>query len=224
MRCIRDYLEAMPSEAFSACCSAPVTTAPAAVRSEAVQIQTQIQTPSSTAAAAAHPPASNTSPLTAGHGGLHPPSPSPSPSHQQPETQSPPSSNCEAFIRTRAPDVCGSELDGGGVNHQQPGDPWAPFRVSRGALDKCCHCIDIVTADMHDVNCFTKAYARYVKGTGSVLATQNLQVLDTFSDWGHREGVWTCPHQPARHLVACENGLASAHVPLPSCHVLQRTM
>lgn len=185
MRCIRDYLEAMPSETFSACSSAPVTTAPAAARSEAVQ--NQIQIPSTTAAAAAHTPASNTSPPTASHSGL--PSPSPSLSHQQPETQSPPSSDYEASIRARAPGVCGSELDGGGVNHQQPGDPWAPFRVSRGALDKCCHCIDIVTADMHDANCFTKAYARYVKGTGSVLATEALQVLDTFPDWGHREGV-----------------------------------
>ena len=207
MRCIRDFLEPSPSEDSEALGSEPVTSA----------IRTLPILPAAAAAAAAP---RTVSPLASNkvNAGL------PLDANRQ---APPPSDRSDSAIHT-------SVLDGGGcgsgsgsghvVDLQQPADAWARFRVARSAVDKCCHCIDIVTADMHDVNCFTKAYARYVKGTGSVLATQNLQVLDTFSDWGHREGVWTCPHQPARHLVACENGLASAHVPLPSCHVLQRTM
>jgi hypothetical protein len=66
---------------------------------------------------------------------------------------------------------------------------WAPFRVPKQAVQKSSWCIDIVTPDMHDTNCFTKSYARYIKGTGSVLATENLHILDTFPDWGHREEV-----------------------------------
>lgn len=66
-------------------------------------------------------------------------------------------------------------------------DPWGAYRVREEVLDKTADCIDVVTDGMHDVNCFTKAYGKYVKGTGSVLATQNLHLLNTFADWAHRE-------------------------------------
>lgn len=86
----------------------------------------------------------------------------------------------------------------------------AAFAVPGEALDKAARCIDVVTLDCHDTNCFTKAYGRYVKGTGSVLATRNLHVLDTFSDWGHREQVrpayktWRTRHTLAEgNIVAC---------------------
>lgn len=74
-------------------------------------------------------------------------------------------------------------------NGGEEADVWRLFRVAKPTLNKSCHCIDIVTEDMHDANCFTKAYSRYVKGTGSVLATQNLHLLDSFPDWAHREEV-----------------------------------
>ena len=63
--------------------------------------------------------------------------------------------------------------------------------VPDAMLDKAAHCIDIVTRECRDANCFTKAYGRYAKGAGSVLATKNLHVLASFGDWGHREEVCT---------------------------------
>jgi hypothetical protein len=77
-------------------------------------------------------------------------------------------------------------------------DPWAAFRVADEALAKTAECIDIVTADMHNANCFTKSYGKYVKGTGSVLATQNLFLLNGFLDWSHREEVSRCTTLGAR--------------------------
>jgi hypothetical protein len=68
-------------------------------------------------------------------------------------------------------------------------EPWLAFRVPDDVVAKTAECIDIVTPDMHDANCFTKSYGKYVKGTGSVLATSNLFLLSVFSDWAHREMV-----------------------------------
>eukprot|EP00892_Ulva_mutabilis_P011080 jgi/Ulvmu1/8344/UM042_0050.1 len=64
---------------------------------------------------------------------------------------------------------------------------WADFAVAEAAIEKSAQCIDIVTGDLHDANCFTKSYSKYAKGTGSVVATRNLHVLDSFPDWAHRE-------------------------------------
>ena len=61
------------------------------------------------------------------------------------------------------------------------------YAVPDRMLDKAALCIDVVTGDCHSANCFTKAYGHYIKGAGSVLATRNLHVLDSFGDWGHRE-------------------------------------
>lgn len=68
-------------------------------------------------------------------------------------------------------------------------DAWAEFRVPDAVLQKAAWCIDVVTPDCHSANCFTKSYGQYTKGAGSVLATRNLHVLDSFGDWGHREKV-----------------------------------
>jgi hypothetical protein len=67
------------------------------------------------------------------------------------------------------------------------GDPWREYRVPERVIRQTAACIDVVTADCHNANCFTKGYAHYIKGTGSVLATTRLEILSTFPDWGHRE-------------------------------------
>lgn len=85
-------------------------------------------------------------------------------------------------------DTCTGAVDSRG---QAAGgcDIWSQFRVPKSTLEKTAGCIDIVTPGMHDANCFTKAYQKYVRGTGSVLATRNLHILEGFSDWGLREKV-----------------------------------
>lgn len=170
-RCIRDFLEAVPSE------EPELAALASAVVSSAGSVDTP-PNPPETSASAGSALSSNIS-----EPGL------PFPSHLQPAI---PCSIAEESIRISGPEADEQEL-GQMMEASQPDDIWAPFWVARKALAKCCHCIDIVTADIRETNCFTKAYARYVKGTGSVLATQNLQVLDTFADWGHREEVCHWP-------------------------------
>ena len=68
-------------------------------------------------------------------------------------------------------------------------DAWAAFRVPGAVLQRAAWCIDVVTPDCRSANCFTKSYGQYTKGAGSVLATRNLHVLDSFGNWGHREKV-----------------------------------
>lgn len=69
-------------------------------------------------------------------------------------------------------------------------------------VEKSAYCIDIVTGDLHDANCFTKSYSKYAKGTGSVVATTNLAVLDTFADWAHREPVRSQPRAACGHHLS----------------------
>jgi hypothetical protein len=73
------------------------------------------------------------------------------------------------------------------AHHRPHSNPLELYLVPEQVLRQTAACIDIVTADCHNANCFTKGYSHYIKGTGSVLATKNLQILATFQDWGHRE-------------------------------------
>lgn len=54
--------------------------------------------------------------------------------------------------------------------------------IPEGALEKCSDVINVVTPDSRLSNCFTKSYAKYVKGTGAVLATQNTHLLPTVEE------------------------------------------
>ncbi|KAK9858386.1 hypothetical protein WJX84_004189 [Apatococcus fuscideae] len=59
----------------------------------------------------------------------------------------------------------------------QSDDPWSRQRVPEALLEKAGAALDIVAADARRCNCFTSTYGRYIKGSGSVLATANLETL-----------------------------------------------
>lgn len=95
---------------------------------------------------------------------------------------------------------------------------WEDFAVPPAVIEKSARCIDVVTGELHDANCFTKSYSKYAKGTGSVVATRNLHLLASFEDWAHRElvrGLSRRIHydrvQSAHHL------LQGSHLPRHCC-------
>lgn len=65
-------------------------------------------------------------------------------------------------------------------------DPWAAYRLPTHTLERYFQCMDVVTPFSRRCVCFTKAYAKFAKGTGSVLATNAIpEVLLT---QGGRDG------------------------------------
>ncbi|CAG9463171.1 unnamed protein product [Pedinophyceae sp. YPF-701] len=84
---------------------------------------------------------------------------------------------------------------GGGAGREWPG-PFAPYVVPESVIDRHGICFDIVTPGSRRTCCFTKAYSRYVKGAGSVLATardasrlmRERGGLDAFEDWCYEGG------------------------------------
>lgn len=82
-------------------------------------------------------------------------------------------------------------------------DSWKELRVPFNALSKHGNVIDIVTPDSTSCNCFTKSYSRYVKGTGSVLATKMTHLLDSI---GHKKST---DRGGSKQHVTKENGITT---------------
>ncbi|KAJ7566264.1 hypothetical protein O6H91_02G095000 [Diphasiastrum complanatum] len=57
-------------------------------------------------------------------------------------------------------------------------DAWNHYWVPKQWVERWGDVFDIVTPDSKRCCCFTKSYGRYAKGTGSFLATKNLENLD----------------------------------------------
>ncbi|GMH43586.1 hypothetical protein BSKO_11508 [Bryopsis sp. KO-2023] len=51
------------------------------------------------------------------------------------------------------------------------------LEVPAKVLERCCDVVNVVIPEYKASNCFTKSYAKYVKGTGAVLATEETHLL-----------------------------------------------
>lgn len=89
----------------------------------------------------------------------------------------------EAFMETGATgnedggdgDGEGEGASGGASNRgasNRANDLWRSYAVSRAEIEKGLASIDAVTASDRKCNCFTKSYGKYVKGTGSFVASR----------------------------------------------------
>ncbi|KAK9834710.1 hypothetical protein WJX74_008385 [Apatococcus lobatus] len=92
------------------------------------------------------------------------------------------------------------ESHSGGVHL---GDSPSQHSVPADVLDKAGVALDIVTADGLVCNCFTSTYGRYIKGSGSVLATTNLDSLSYHMT-------------PAREAAAANGQQAWRRIAVPS--------
>lgn len=75
------------------------------------------------------------------------------------------------------------DLCDGGTVIDQSSDAFDSMMIfPDNVLERCSDVVNVVTPDSRLSNCFTKSYGKYVKGTGAVLATQNMHLLSVVED------------------------------------------
>lgn len=96
-------------------------------------------------------------------------------------------------------------------------DPWGPYWVSDSELAARGSVLSIVGSDCPALECFTRTYGSYSKGCGSVLATENLQLVPVIAAALRKKRSEACPGVK-NHVTALPERHSGAAVTDSSCN------